>query len=500
MSSENAKAFQDLMESMANNKSHNILQQFEAAADTLSGRMLRLNSALSGFTPDDLIGVVLSLRRDDTNLLFQVKKFEEASSHFIVENILDSKDSIEVSQNLMRKAPIMFHEKLSAFRSQAQVDLLPVKTRMPRGAMYVDLAPNRPISIAIVDSQGEEINRAVSTEVFGLSAQSSASGELEAAGSRSHPIDPMKHQAIQRLSPATSAIFTGKYESLTTNFQYLYDCVLNGGFEVENGILLLNIVMWICIPKMGCVLFLKCVWIGLYHFRDMGSNSHYLEKEHASIACPKSEWSTWSVEVVEECWNNCLRLLNRVFKVSAEFERMWNDVWIALRMMKVHQIRYFPGLAIGSIVYEITDTMARNLFLMIGRPGLTETQLTEALTKFTVSDQNTDFLRTYALLEKEYERSLQKRVVIEVDSNNNRDENPLKKQKKEKERQKEKEKKVDKEKKNKGKCFSFLSQGGCSTVGCHFSHTPMSESSDNKKKRAKEMIVARGLVPDESKF
>jgi hypothetical protein len=499
-----SSALSELLQSLENGDSL-VLDQFEAAAKALPNKMLQLNSALDGFSTSDLMGVVLFLRRGGSNLMFQLYEFDEHSAIFKAKNMRDKQDVISFSRSVMRRAPISFQEYLQIWKDGTMEEALPVPDKPPKGAMYLDLSPGKPIIIAIVSCNGIEISRAVSTDVLGLSSEATASAASGVNGRDHHPsMDPMKHQAVQKLAPATSAIFTGKCDNIVMNFQYVYECVVSGGFEVMGSVAeacILDMVMFLCLPKLCCLLLLAGSWIGLYHFRSMGSNSHYLEKEHASTACPRSEWSSWSVEVVEECWHNALRLYNRVFMVSAEFIRMWEGVWNNLRRLKVHQARYFPTLAIGSVVYEILDTLARNLFLMIGRQDLTSEQLLAAMHRCYIHETDATFLRLYNQLEKEYERG-QKRSVVDVTSS---DENPSKKSRGEKSQkgsktdQKSTEDK-DKSKISRGPCFSFLSQVGCSTAQCPFSHKPVSIRSDKNKSRIKEQMAARGLVPDDGKF
>jgi hypothetical protein len=184
---------------------------------------------------------------------------------------------------------------------------------------------------------------------------------------------------------------------------------------------------------------------------------------------------------------------------------LWNELWLSLRYLMVHKLRYFPALAIGSVVYEILDTLAHNLFLWIGRQDLTIPQLESALQRFRISENDPSFLRMYDQLEKEYDRS-QRRVVIDDDEGND---NPSKKARLEKARLDKDKKKSDKDKSNKppagndrtpGHCFGFLSQTGCSTVGCRFLHTPLTDAPAKKKKRIKELMVQKSLVPDDAKF
>jgi hypothetical protein len=255
---------------------------------------------------------------------------------------------------------------------------------------------------------------------------------------------------------------------------------------------------------VGCVLILNGGWIGLYHFRSLGNDSYYLDHEHSTMSCPRSEWGSWSVETVEECWNNCLRLYNRLYLVSEEFKTMWNvAVWSALRQLKVHKARYFPGLSYGPIVYEILDNLAHNLFLMIGRHDVTPEQLSNAMQRCRVSESDPSFILMYNQLEKEYDRS--KRSVV-LDTGND-GENPSKRQRLEKEKEKDKEKKKEKKKekeKEKRKvdnpCFKFLSQAGCSKSDCHFSHKTATEFPADKKTRFRDQMATRGMVVDESKF
>jgi hypothetical protein len=484
-------------------RSDDLLEQFEAAAKSLPSKMLQLNSALNGFSTEDIIGVMIILRKEDVNLMFQVSAFHEHSAQFTATNIVDKKDTISFSRRLMRRAPITFYEYLSEFTTSAQVRALPINDVLPKGAMYVNLSPNHPIEIAIVDSEGCEINRAISSDVFGVALDSSASGSAATAAVREHrpPVDPMKHQAIQKLAPATSAIFTGKLDHLTMNFQYVYDCIVNGGFEVRDGVEqsgLLDMVMDVCIPKVGCVLIMSGAWIGLYHFRSLGRNSYYLDKEHATTACPRDEWENWSIETVEECWNNCLRLYNRLYLVSSEYRVMWDGVWMVIRSCKLHKERFFPALKYGVVLYQILDNIARNLFLMIGRQDLTSEQLSDAMQKCQVSDTDPAFLLIYNQLEKEHDRSL-RALVIEDDDNS---ENPSKK-KARLDKKKSDKKKGDKDttgKKGDGPCFQFLSQAGCSKSNCRFKHKAVTDLPTDKKARVREMMNTRSLIIDESKF
>jgi hypothetical protein len=271
----------------------------------------------------------------------------------------------------------------------------------------------------------------------------------------------------------------------------------------------LDIVMRLCFPKVTCLLFLGGNWVGLYHFRSMGSDSYYLDREHASAHCPREEWSSWSVETVEECWNNCLRLLNRAFLVSLAFRKMWEMIWTNLRRLKVHKSRYFPALSSGEVVYEILDTMGSNLFLMISRHDLTAEQLEGAMARCCVNESHDGtFMKIYNQLEKEYERKSQQRLLV-IDSNSDDTENPrkkirLEKDKAKKDKKKEKDKKSDGRdtisKKGEGPCFKFLSQEGCTRSNCHFIHAAVSDASADRKSKLREMMTARGIVIDESKF
>jgi Mg-chelatase subunit ChlI len=242
----------------------------------------------------------------------------------------------------------------------------------------------------------------------------------------------------------------------------------------------------------------------------MGSDSHYLDREHSSISCPRSEWAIWSVEMVEECWVNCLRLLHRVFQISARFRAMWEKVWINLRNLKVHKSRFYSALQYGSVVYEILDSLAANLFLMLSRPSLTVVQLEEAMAACSVDAKSPAFITLYNQLEKEQERRMHQRPLVLDTSDSG--ENPTKKQRQEKEKEKEKDKKKkqgkDKKKstsdglgkRGEGPCFQFLSQTGCDRSSCHFLHEDMTNVPADKKSRVREMMTTRGMVIDESKF
>jgi hypothetical protein len=188
---------------------------------------------------------------------------------------------------------------------------------------------------------------------------------------------------------------------------------------------------------------------------------------------------------LEGCWTNAREFLHRLFDLATHFDSAWRLCWTDFQTLKIRSQRTRPLLSIGRVQFEFFETLLQNFIAAVTNRMATEASIRHQLSLFRMSDQDSWFTSLYAAIEREFMHATLSKRPREPHGQALQDAN--------------KKVRIDD---HKSPCHAFYSTTGCPTTAllCPYSHKSLKDASANAKKRLRKTLVAKGLVPDPSKF
>jgi uncharacterized membrane protein YgcG len=329
----------------------------------------------------------------------------------------------------------------------------------------------------------------------------------------------MKLRVRALSEPTVEVLLNGKYENdvgCTRNYMDVYTALAGGGVEevTADGDMTCSPELLIGLSRENALHLLSFRVIDLWFFKSLPLGSDVFDSKHHAAVCTDAMKRGITLGEVEGCWTNCRRAFMRVFGISGQWEHQFKQAWTDMQDYRIKAERTRPWLLEGWFQLALFNILLIRFLAAVAHWAMTAEGVRQLLVMFRINFKDAWLRDEYeALSRMAIEEKLLKLARPREQPGGGLGDGPNPK----------KIRGLGNGGGNgvgngvgngggngggvggggkKNVCFEFLSTAGCPRLAasCRFLHQAVSALPQVQKDKIKALVVAKGLVPEPTKF
>jgi hypothetical protein len=461
---------------------------------TSSGAVVRLDKAAIHAAPETLVRLLGYCHLNGKDELVQVSNYDSILDRYTVVVVRDHTRWFTVAKCTMQHFGATHTCTLAPLKDVNEE--LPVSDLPPKGVSLVLTEDGKTALLNVGTFSGPQEQVLITSRLKGT----------ERAEDHDHGVrhsDPTKPHINELPGPTVKTLFKqGTYSnsSISLSNRTVSDVlatIKDGGLQemsLSGG--KLGQELLIGLSKQQCLHALGFRIMDLAHFRSLPQGTDVFQAHHDAKPLSETERKLLSVTEVGAMITNAKVLFNRLFGLSDLLFIPWSQLFTQMQEEMSGSERSMPLLKQAWVQLILFNKLFNRFFAVVTHPDITEELILRELHYFRIVSTDAWMIEEYDYIERIVTQELM--ASLQHQHNGRRQGAPggvnalpgAPAGRVAGPRGHNKE----------AYCFSFFATIGCSRAKCHFKHKWAAGATPAIKDQFKAEIVARGLVPDATKF